>query len=85
MPKFKIENADSDDLCKQEEELMTQDQDVAIATFICRWNSKSAERKDKNIYFTLYRQETVNCGTAGIYTKWMPVREYFLGKKRKYD
>lgn len=85
MPKFKIVEVNADEEIKREEELMTPDRDVAIATFICRWNSKSPERKEKNIYFTLYQQQTANYGLAGTYTYWKPVREYFLQKKRRYD
>lgn len=85
MPKFKIVEVNADEDFRHEEELMTPDRDVAIATFICRWNSKMLERKEKNIYFTLYQQQTANYGLAGTYTYWKPVREYFLGKKRKYD
>ena len=82
---FKIVEINADEEIKREEELMTPDKDVAIATFICRWNSKSPERKEKNIYFTLYQQHSSNYFMTGTRPCWMPVREYFLGKKRKYD
>lgn len=85
MAKFKIVEVNADEEIKREEELMTPDRDVAIAMFICRWCSKSPERKEKNIYFTLYQQMTVDCGTAGSFTTWKAVREYFLGKKRIYN
>lgn len=85
MAKFKIVEVNADEEIKREEELMTPDRDVAIATFICRWCSKSPERKEKNIYFTLYQQQTAYCGLAGTYTYWKPLREYFLQKKRIYE
>lgn len=85
MARFKIVEVNADEEIKREEELMTPDRDVAIATFICRWCSKSPEEKEKNIYFTLYQQHTVSYGTAGTHTQWKPVREYFLKKKRIYD
>ena len=85
MTKFKIVEINADEVIKREEELMTPDRDVAIATFICRWNSKSPERKEKNIYFTLYQQQSANYFMTGRRTYWEPVREYFLGKKRTYD
>ena len=85
MPKFKIVEINADEEIKREEELMTPDRDVAIATFICRWNSKSPERKEKNIYFTLYQQIAKRDSITGPIIFWKAVREYFLGKKRKYD